>query len=225
MAEGHAETLAERIFRLRLAAGLETQRDLARSSQVAQSTIADLESGRVKQPSRRTAERIAASLRVPVEELLDQKRYEYIYGNPRKFGPDLIIVEDASVDKGLEALLEAYRPAIAFRVITEKLDALNLREGDFIIASTERKIYHSDWIIIKKPDEYGDTGFYIRLWVPDKTQRSWSLFQSNKSSTGRNYLIPSGPVFQTTISGNEPNLEAVGFMVAQLRTRQKRDYK
>jgi len=224
MAERDTETLAERIVRLRLAAGFETQRDLARSSQVAQSTIADLESGRVKQPSRRTAEHIAACLRVSVDELLDQNRYEYLYGKPRKFGPDLVLVNDTSIDKGIPALLAAYKPAIAFKVITDKLDVLSLKEGDFIIASTEGELYPSDWVILRKLDEHGEPGFYIRLWVPDSTKKSWLFFQSKKVSTGRNYLVPSGPVFETTISGNEPNLEEVGFMVAHLRTRQKRDY-
>ena len=156
-----ARTLGERLVALRLGAGFETQRALARAAGVAQSTIADLESGRVGSPSSRTRERLADALKINAAWLADDGQVQC--GEGVDEAERLVEIEVGGQDRGLAALAEVHAGSRIFEVRTEAYGSIRIPKGCHLIVSTQGKVFSGNHIVVEGLGD-GERFLDLRIW-------------------------------------------------------------
>ena len=208
-----ADSLGARLRSLRIAAGFPTQRALADAAGVNQSTVALIETGRSRNPSYGTVERLAAALGVEAAELAEAQPVEEVAQDVRQREIEATRMSFNEIPALNFQTVAAYGNVVPARVSSDALTPLNICRGDVVLIDVGGRLEENQIVALHRvaPDEAFEN-FCLRRRV--HMGKSIPPYHTTK---GVIYMIGPRAPFETIIGENDACFRPTGPVVGLYR--------
>jgi transcriptional regulator with XRE-family HTH domain len=208
-----ASDLATRLRALRLAAGFPTQRALADAAGLNQSTIALIETGRARNPSYDTIDKLAAALGVEAERLAAAPKPEDAAADDRQRQVDAMRISFNEVPALNFNAVAVAGNIIPARVTGDALLPLHICHGDVLLIEVGGVLIENHIVALHRvtPDEIFQS-FCIRRRV-----HMGKSVPPQSIAKGVLYMIGPRASFNTIIGENDSQFKPTGPVVGLYR--------